>query len=136
MIGNPRYGRIGLLAMPYYLLFELLAPFVELFALILLPLGLLIDAVDVQFAWRFVLAAYGYGILVSLAALTLEEMSFHRYRRWRDIVRGFLAAIVENVGYRQALAPFQIHGAWLAWRRRAAVWGVSVRTDFDRPPDP
>ncbi len=32
MIGNPRYGRIGLVAMPYYLLFELIAPFVELSA--------------------------------------------------------------------------------------------------------
>ncbi|MCU7722864.1 glycosyltransferase family 2 protein [Actinoplanes sp. KI2] len=136
MIGNPRYGRIGLLALPYYLFFELLAPFVELFALFLLPLGLLIGAVDLQFAWRFLLAAYGYGILVSLAALTLEELSFHRYRRWRDVVRGLIAAVLENVGYRQVLAPFQIRGAWLAWRKREAVWGGNIRTDFDQQVDP
>jgi cellulose synthase/poly-beta-1,6-N-acetylglucosamine synthase-like glycosyltransferase len=135
MIGNPRYGRIGLLAMPFYLLFELMAPFVELLAVILLPLGLLLDAVNLQFAWRFMLAAYGYGILVSLAALTLEELSFHRYRRWRDVVSGLLAVVAENVGYRQLLAPFQVHGAWLAWRKRAAVWGANIRTDFDQPAD-
>jgi cellulose synthase/poly-beta-1,6-N-acetylglucosamine synthase-like glycosyltransferase len=135
MIGNPRYGRIGLVAMPYYALFELLAPFVEVFALILLPVGLLMGAVDLQFAWRFILAAYGYGILVSVTALTLEEMSFHRYRRWRDIVRGLLAAVAENIGYRQLLAPFQIRGAWMAWRKSTAGWGSNVRTDFDQPAD-
>ena len=46
MIGNPRYGRIGLLALPYYVVFELLAPFVELAALVLVPLGLWAHAVD------------------------------------------------------------------------------------------
>jgi cellulose synthase/poly-beta-1,6-N-acetylglucosamine synthase-like glycosyltransferase len=129
MIGNPRYGRIGLVALPFYLLFELLAPFVELFALILLPLGLLIDAVSLEFAWWFFLAAYGYGTVVSLSALLLEEMSFHRYRRWRDIARGFFAALIENVGYRQLLAPYQIRGVWLAWRGREAVWGTIARAD-------
>ena len=133
MIGNPRYGRIGLVALPFYLLFELLAPFVELFALILLPLGLLIDAVSLDFAWWFFLAAYGYGTVVSLSALLLEEMSFHRYRRWRDIARGFFAALIENVGYRQLLAPYQIRGVWLAWRGREAVWGTIARADFDKP---
>ncbi|GLW30584.1 glycosyltransferase family 2 protein [Actinoplanes regularis] len=133
MIGNPRYGRIGLIALPYYLLFELIAPFVELLALILLPLGLLIGAVNLQFAWRFVLAAYGYGIVVSLAALILEELSFHRYRRWRDITWGFLAAVAENLGYRLLLAPAQVYGVWLAWRGREAVWGTNLRTDFEEP---
>ena len=49
MIGNPRYGRIGLVALPYYLFFELLAPFVELIALVAVPAGLLLGAVDLDF---------------------------------------------------------------------------------------
>src|SRR4051794_37815379 len=58
MVGNPRYGRIGLLALPYYVTVELLAPLVELSALVLVPLGLLMGAVNVDFAWRFLLVAY------------------------------------------------------------------------------
>jgi cellulose synthase/poly-beta-1,6-N-acetylglucosamine synthase-like glycosyltransferase len=50
MIGNPRYGRIGVIALPYYVVFELLAPFVELSALVLLPLGLWAHGVDFDFA--------------------------------------------------------------------------------------
>ncbi|MFI7598043.1 glycosyltransferase [Actinoplanes sp. NPDC049681] len=130
MILNPRYGRIGLLALPYYVVFELLAPFVELLAVVLLPLGLWVGAVNIGFAWRFVLVAYGYGLLVSLVSLFIEEVSFHRYPRWSDMVRGVAAAILENFGYRQVLAVWQAAGAIGAWRGRKAVWGVMQREGF------
>ncbi|MEV4703411.1 glycosyltransferase [Actinoplanes sp. NPDC049316] len=130
MILNPRYGRIGLLALPYYVLFELLAPFVELAAVVLLPLGLWIGAVDVGFAWRFVLVAYGYGLLVSLISLFIEEVSFHRYPRWSDMARGVAAAVLENFGYRQVLAVWQVAGVLGAVRGRQAVWGAMQRQGF------
>ena len=135
MIGNPRYGRIGLIALPYYVVFELLAPFVELAALVLLPLGLWVDAVDLNFAWRFALVAYGYGLLISLISLFIEEISFHRYLRWTDLIRGVAAAIIENFGYRQILAAWQVLGAAGAWRGKQAVWGTMHREGFDTHPD-
>ncbi|MEV0898529.1 glycosyltransferase [Actinoplanes sp. NPDC049802] len=131
MIGNPRYGRIGLLALPYYLVFELLAPFVELAALVLVPLGVWLDAIDYGFALRFALAAYGYGLLVSLVSLLIEEISFHRYPRWDDLLRGVTAAVLENFGYRQVLAIWQVRGALSAWHGRQAVWGTMHREGFD-----
>jgi cellulose synthase/poly-beta-1,6-N-acetylglucosamine synthase-like glycosyltransferase len=134
MILNPRYGRIGLLVLPYYVLFELLAPFVELAALVLLPLGLWIDAIDVAVAWRFAIVAYGYGLLVSLTALFIEEVSFHRYPRWTDLLRGVAAAIAENFGYRQILAVWQVVGAAGAWRGRKPVWGSMQRQGFEEQP--
>jgi cellulose synthase/poly-beta-1,6-N-acetylglucosamine synthase-like glycosyltransferase len=136
MIANPRYGRIGLIALPYYVVFELFAPFIELAALVLVPLGLWVDAVDLDFAWRFALVAYGYGLLVSLVALVIEEVSFHRYPRWSDLWRGVLAALLENFGYRQVLAVWQVAGAASAWRGRQAVWGSMHRQGFDSPPAP
>jgi cellulose synthase/poly-beta-1,6-N-acetylglucosamine synthase-like glycosyltransferase len=134
MIGNPRYGRIGLIALPYYVVFELLAPFIELAALVLVPLGIWADAVDLEFAWRFALVAYGYGLLISLTSLFIEEVSFHRYPRWSDLWRGVLAAILENFGYRQVLAVWQVAGAAAAWRGRQAVWGSMQRQGFDTVP--
>ncbi|MEV6601022.1 glycosyltransferase [Actinoplanes sp. NPDC051346] len=130
MIGNPRYGRIGLVALPYYVVFELLAPFIELAAVVLLPLGLWADAIDVAFAWRFVLVAYGYGLLVSLTSLFIEEVSFHRYPRWSDVARGVAAAVIENFGYRQLLAFWQVAGVLSAWRGHTAVWGTMHREGF------
>ena len=131
MILNPRYGRIGLIALPYYVAFELLAPFIELAALVLVPLGLWADAVNLDFAWRFALVAYGYGLLISLISLFIEEVSFHRYPRWTDLARGVVAAVIENFGYRQVLALWQVTGAAHAWRGRPAVWGAMQRQGFE-----
>jgi cellulose synthase/poly-beta-1,6-N-acetylglucosamine synthase-like glycosyltransferase len=130
MVGNPRYGRIGLLALPYYLVFELLAPLVELAGLALVPLGLFVGAVDMAFAWRFLLVAYGYALLLNLIALTVEEYSFHRYDRWQDLGTAVLASAAENLGYRQLTAWWRVRGSWAALRRRQQVWGVMTRQGF------
>jgi len=129
-VGNPRYGRIGLVALPYFVVFELLAPLVELGGLVLVPLGLFLHAIDVAFAIRFALMAYGYALLVNLAALAVEEFSFHRYGRWRDLVAAVAASVLENVGYRQLTAWWRMRGAWAAIRRGKQVWGVMHRTGF------
>ncbi|WP_197029897.1 glycosyltransferase family 2 protein [Cellulomonas sp. URHE0023] len=131
MIGNPRYGRLGMMALPYYLLFELVAPFVEVVAVVLLPVSLLLGIIDTQFALRFLLAAYGYGILVTLCAVVLEEASFARYRRWTDLGRTLLAAVLENFGYRQVLAAFQVQGTWQALRGKRGGWGTMTRVGYD-----
>jgi cellulose synthase/poly-beta-1,6-N-acetylglucosamine synthase-like glycosyltransferase len=126
MIFRPRYGRVGMVALPYYLIFGLLAPFVELAALILLPLGLWASAVDLAFAWRFVLVAYGYGLVVSLTALFVD-----RGPGWTDVLRGVVAAVLENFGYRQILALWQVAGALGAGRGREAVRGTRNRSGFE-----
>jgi cellulose synthase/poly-beta-1,6-N-acetylglucosamine synthase-like glycosyltransferase len=130
MMLNPRYGRIGLVALPYYLLFELVAPFVELFGVITVIVGLGLGVVNVAFAILFLLVAVGYALLLSVAALAIEEWSFHRYSRWRDMWSALSAAAVENFGYRQLTAIWQLHGVWDALFRRRQVWGEMTRQGF------
>jgi len=131
MMMNPRYGRIGLVALPYYLVFELLAPVLELIGVFIVPVGLLLRAVNVDYALLFLTVALGYAILVSVAALAVEEFSFHRYSRWRDLGIAVVAAVLENVGYRQLTCWWRIQGLWSQLTRRSAVWGVMTRTGFD-----
>ena len=108
MLLNPRYGRVGMLAVPYYWFFELIAPVIELAGLALMLAGLVFGVIDIPFAIMFLLVAYGYGMLVTLASMAIEELSFHRYPRWRDLAVSALAAVLENVGYRQATAWWRI----------------------------
>ncbi|WP_207892103.1 glycosyltransferase family 2 protein [Streptacidiphilus pinicola] len=130
LIGNRRYGRVGMLALPFYVLFELLAPVVELSGLVLVPLGLLLGAVDLTFLWRFLLVAYGYAMVVSLAALVAEEYAFHRYPRWRDLGGALVGALAENIGYRQFTAWWRVRGMWDALRGAPQVWGAMSRRGF------
>jgi len=135
MLLRPKYGRIGMVALPYYVVFELFAPVLELTGVILVPLGLLLGAVNVPCALMFLGVAYGYAMLVSLAALAVEEFSFHRYSRWRDLGVAVVAVVVENLGYRQLTCLWRIQGLWSHVTRKKAVWGVMTRTGYDTGTD-
>jgi cellulose synthase/poly-beta-1,6-N-acetylglucosamine synthase-like glycosyltransferase len=130
MIGNPRYGRIGLVALPYYVVFELLAPLIEVTGLVAVAAGVALGVVNLGFGLLFLLVAFAYAVALSFASLLLEETSFHRYHRWRDLATAAVSACIENVGYRQATAVFALQGLWAALRGRRAVWGAMDRTGF------
>jgi hypothetical protein len=131
MVGNPRYGRIGLLGLPYYVAFEALAPAVELGGLFAVLLGLVFGIVDWTFGLLFLLVALGYSIFLSLAALAVEEFTFHRYPRWRDLGVAVVAAVLENIGYRQLHAWWRLRGLIAMIRHRPSHWGTMPRSGFE-----
>jgi cellulose synthase/poly-beta-1,6-N-acetylglucosamine synthase-like glycosyltransferase len=132
MIGRPRYWPIGVVGLPYYIAFELLGPIVEVGGVVLLGAGLLTGVVTWWFALAFAIFAVGYGLVVSCCALTIEELSFHRYRRWTDLQRSFLAAVAENFGYRQLHAWWRLRGLVDEVRGKETAWGAMVRRGFDQ----
>lgn len=130
MLFNPRHGRLGLVAVPYYWVFELLAPLLELGGLVLMVLGWALGVVSVEHFVLFMLVAYAYAILVTLAAVAVEELSYHKYPRWSDLGRTLLAAVLENAGYRQATALWRLEGWAAALTGRKQVWGTMTRAGF------
>ena len=135
MLFNRRYGRIGSLALPYYWLFELFAPLLEGFGIVVVVLGLLLGVVNVPYALLFLVLAYGLAILVTLAAMSVEEWAFHRYHRWRDLGMTLAAAVLENIGYRQLTVWWRLGGWWASLRKKEQVWGVMTRAGFDGASD-
>jgi cellulose synthase/poly-beta-1,6-N-acetylglucosamine synthase-like glycosyltransferase len=127
---NGRYGRIGLIGLPYFWLFELIAPALEFFGVVIVPLGLVLGVVQATYAIMFATFAYGYAIFVSVAALLLEEYSFHRYPGWRDLAIAVAACVLENVGYRQLTAWWRLQGWWAALRGARQEWGTMTREGF------
>ena len=130
MLFNPRYGRVGLIAVPFYTFGEMLAPLVEVFGYGITIAGLALGVVNVSFALLFILVAWGYGMLLSLWAVVLEEVSFHRYRRFGDLVRLVLFATLENFGYHQCGVWWRL-GAFFTPRGRKHVWGEMTRRGFE-----
>jgi cellulose synthase/poly-beta-1,6-N-acetylglucosamine synthase-like glycosyltransferase len=131
MVGNPRYGRVGMLAMPYLVVFEAIGPAIELAGFVILILGLSFGLIDGSFAVLFLAVAVGYGIFLSVAALAVEELTYRGYPRWRDLGVGLLAAVVENFGYRQLHAWWRLRGLVQAVHGREVQWGAMTRTGFD-----
>jgi len=130
MLLNPRYGRVGLVALPYYWAFELVAPLLELAGFVLVVVGFALGVVNTPYALMFIAVAYGYATLVTLVAMVIEELSFHKYPRWHDLWVILLASFLENCGYRQMTAWWRLEGWWASLRGREQVWGTMTRQGF------
>ena len=106
LVGNPRYGTLGLFAVPYFLVFEFLSPLIELLGPPFVLVWFLLGRLSFTFLVAFLIVAILLGFLLSIAALALEEINFRRHERNRELVRLVALAAFENVGYRQ------IHAFW------------------------
>ena len=129
MIGNPRYGVLGLFAFPYFVVFELLAPISELVGPPATIGWWAAGRLSTTFLVAYMTVAFLLGILLSLTALTLEEFNFRRHPRGREVARMVWWSIWENVGYRQINAVWRVQGLWDAVRRRRG-WGAQRRRGF------
>jgi cellulose synthase/poly-beta-1,6-N-acetylglucosamine synthase-like glycosyltransferase len=141
MLFRRRYGVIGMLTMPWFVMFELLAPFLEIFGLayFLVVLVLLVgenmgwlpwDLVDAWFVLLLLAASILYSFLLTMVALLAEEMSYRRYRGVGDLLRAVWAAVEENFGYRQLNAWWRMGGAVEALRKSQHEWGDMQRKGF------
>ncbi len=126
MLGRSRYGSVGLVAMPGFVVFEMLSPLVELSGYLLMPLLWAMGSLSVAFTGTFLAIAILYAVLVSVLAVLLEDITFRRYPRIRDLGLLILAAVIENLGYRQLTVWWRVRSFWEFWRGDLS-WGAMER---------
>jgi cellulose synthase/poly-beta-1,6-N-acetylglucosamine synthase-like glycosyltransferase len=131
MLFNPKFGVPGLFALPYYVLFEMLGPVVEVIGYVLTFAGAWLGLVSMQVVVLFFVVSTLFGVLLSLSAVVLEEFTMRRYPAVADLGRLLAAAIIENLGYRQLLALWRARAVWDALRGKAE-WGVMERRGFQQ----
>jgi cellulose synthase/poly-beta-1,6-N-acetylglucosamine synthase-like glycosyltransferase len=129
MILRPRYGRIGMIGLPQFLLFDVLGPLLEAAGLVLVPLFWLAGLMSLEFLAAYFTVIVLFGVVISMMALVLGELVLFNTTRKRDMVLYAFAAIAENFGYRQLNALWRVEGIWQFLRGRKG-WGVMTRTGF------
>jgi cellulose synthase/poly-beta-1,6-N-acetylglucosamine synthase-like glycosyltransferase len=111
----PRSGVIGWIGMPFQFIFEGISPFIELFGYAITILSFFLGLLSYDALFAFLLLAFGLGYLITFITILIEEMLFKTYHKTGDLLMLFLAAILENFGYRQVNALWRCEGLvnWL-----------------------
>jgi cellulose synthase/poly-beta-1,6-N-acetylglucosamine synthase-like glycosyltransferase len=130
MFLNPRYGSVGLIGFPFYMLFEALGPLVEMTGYLLLPLLYLTGNLNGPFVALFLVFAVLFGIVLSVTALILDDLLFRRYARTSDLVKMITASVLEYLGYRQLLTVRRAFAVINVFRRKGH-WGTIEREAID-----
>ena len=141
MMLRPRFGIIGMVTLPWFFVFELLAPFVEVFGLLYFVVVMVLlvlqdtgvlhhDLVDLPVVILLLATSIVYAVLMSLLALLGEELSFRRYAGLRNLLISCWSCVEENVGYRQLTAWWRMRGTLDALRKTRHHWGDMERKGF------
>lgn len=126
MMMNPRYGSVGLLSMPYFLLVELLGAVFEFVGYFIIFGGFFFSLVDPTTAGILFLVTVFYGSFVSALAVLLEELTLHKYPKASHLARLYFWALTEAFWYRPLMVVWRVQGIFAAFRKKAH-WGDMKR---------
>ncbi|MFL8936154.1 glycosyltransferase [Rossellomorea oryzaecorticis] len=126
LIFNPKYGSIGMVSIPYFLIIEFLGPVVELMGYLVMLLSIFFGGVYLEFAILLFLLSVLYGSILSMASVLLEEWTIRKYPKASDIIRLFFYSLTETLWYRPLTVLWRCEGILDVLRRKTG-WGEMAR---------
>jgi cellulose synthase/poly-beta-1,6-N-acetylglucosamine synthase-like glycosyltransferase len=112
---NPRYGTVGMLGVPFYLLSEIVAPVFELLAVTTLAVGGIAGLIDWwEFAVLTLLVTFANSALTT-GALLMLDLEARAYRA-AGIARLLALMPLEMIVYRPVMAWARVKGTWRFFR--------------------
>ncbi|MGN7763080.1 glycosyltransferase family 2 protein [Paenibacillus sp. 22594] len=131
MAFRPKYKVMGLLTLPYNIIFETLNPYFRFTGFVALIGYVLLDLTNWYILAMFSLLNILYGILLGVGSLLLEEMAFRRYPRIRDVFKMLFFIVIMFLGYQQLGVIWRFLGH-IEFFRNNNTWGTMTRTSFTK----
>ncbi|WP_293945244.1 MULTISPECIES: sulfatase-like hydrolase/transferase [unclassified Sphingobacterium] len=128
---NPKYGRFGMISMPYWFFFEFLGPVVEFTGYIVFAVFFILGIIN----WPFFFALFGLviaaGVLYSIYAILVDLVSHQVYTKKRDLSTLIATAILEPLYFHPIVVKASVQGV-VDYFRKQHGWGEMTRQGFQQ----
>ena len=131
MLFRPKYGRLGMVTLPSFVLCDLVSPAAELIGYSLLLLFVLLGWTNWYFFFTTYACVASVGVFISTMALALEQDEIERFRTPRDLWFYVLTSVIENFGYRQLCSYWRLRAFVEYFTGKKASWGAMDRRGFN-----
>lgn len=122
-----RFGKVGFISYTYFFVFELMAPFIEVFGLVTIVIASVFNLLNIPFMISLFLVYNSYGIILSLTAFFQRVYTQGLKLHVLDIVKAFLMVVLENFFFRYVLAFVRVT-AFMGYKKKRNEWGNITRT--------
>lgn len=129
-IFNPKYKIFGLVSLPYWVLFEWMAPLLEAAGLGYYVYLIITNQINWPFAIILLLFIYSFSVMITILSILWDEMVDMQYEKKREVLKLCLAAIVEPLVYHPLVLFYSIRGNWFFFTNRKLSWGQMTRVGF------
>ncbi len=128
LLFNPAFGTMGLVAMPYFLIFEMIGPLFEIQGYLMVGVAAIFGLISAKLALLLFVATILMGILISMSSILIAERQV-AYFNYRDTLKLLALAFLENFGPRQVFSMWRVLGYFSAMKKPKG-WGVMERKGF------
>ena len=126
MLNNPKFGAVSLVSYLYFLMYELLSPFIELFGVLTMLLAFWVDLINVPFMILFFLIYAVFGSIMSLTAFFARIHTIDLKISFRDVMKAILLCFFEITCLRFVMA-FVRTTAFIGYKKKKLQWGKIER---------
>jgi cellulose synthase/poly-beta-1,6-N-acetylglucosamine synthase-like glycosyltransferase len=130
MIMNPQYGPNGLFALPYFFIFEMIAPLLELQIYLTLIIGMIFGIFNSIYILLLLVATCFFGMSLSLVSLLVQE-KYSTSLSFKDTMILIFYGIIENFGWRQVISIYRTWGYFSSLKGKH-TWGSMTRVGFKK----
>ncbi|MES2830239.1 MAG: glycosyltransferase [Bacteroidota bacterium] len=133
---NPKYKIFGMLAFPYWVFFEWLAPLLEFGGILYYIYLIVFHKINWPYAIVLLLFIYSFSVMITIVAVLWDEITGMKYAKKREVFKLCLAAIAEPFAYHPLALFFSLRGNWFFFTKRKLSWGEMTRTGFKKEEKP
>ncbi|MBD3808407.1 MAG: glycosyltransferase family 2 protein [Epsilonproteobacteria bacterium] len=100
MIYNPKYKKIGLLAIPYFIFIEALSPVITFIGILSILILYVYNLINKDAIIVFFLLEFAWGIIINIGSISLDFFAKHRIKNIFDIYKLLALSFLEPFYYR------------------------------------
>ena len=130
LIANPKFGPVSFISYTYFLLYELLSPYIEVFGLISVALALLLDMLNIRFALLFMGIYAVFGAVMSLTSFFARTQTLDLKLSFLDVLKAIGLCFFE-VTLLRAILSFTRFFSLFGYRNKKRNWGKVKRKKID-----
>ena len=127
---NPKYGVIGMISYPYWLIAEMMAPLLELSGFFLIIILASLGILNWTFAISLFVLIYLLAIANSISAILVYYMNFNKYASKSDLLSLIKTAALEPILYHPKSLFWGLKGYWDYFVLKKRGWGIMRRVGF------
>lgn len=130
VVFNRNYKQMGLLTLPYMLIFEFSAPIIEVVGFMVFIYLALQSAINWHTMWLIFLTIYVFFQFLSIVVIAYDYYVGMRYRRGFEYLWILLASILEPFLYHPFITIFSLRGYLGYMAKTDFKWGKMTRKGF------
>lgn len=122
LMTDPKYGVVGFVSYVYFLVYELLSPFIEVFGVLTMILAFFVDLINIPFMLLFFGIYAVFGAVLSITAFLARIHTIDLKVSFKDTMKALSLCLFEISVLRFILAFVRLT-AFIGYRKKKLNWG-------------